>query len=63
MTPQEIKELRLQSGYTLGEFSKMLGLRGTRSLRHWEAGTRPITEPMQRLIRELLSKGRKSCKD
>jgi DNA-binding transcriptional regulator YiaG len=53
MTGEELKTLRIQAGYSTNTFAEWLGLKGDRTLRRWEAGTRPIPEPMQRFLKAI----------
>lgn len=50
MTPLALKTLRLGSGLTQGGLAVLLGV-NVRSVQRWEAGTRGISEPMDKLIR------------
>ena len=50
MTPLALKTLRLGSGLTQGGLAVLLGV-NVRTVQHWEAGTRGISEPMDKLIR------------
>ncbi len=50
MTPSALKTLRLGSGLTQGGLAVLLGV-NVRTVQRWEAGTRGISEPMDKLIR------------
>ena len=50
MTKSYLKTLRLGSGLTQGGLAVLLGV-NVRTVQHWEAGTRGISEPMDKLIR------------
>lgn len=55
MTGTELKDLRIQAGYSLTDLAKLLGLTGDRTLRRWENGTRPIPAFMVELIRKVMN--------
>jgi putative transcriptional regulator len=55
MTPQEIKDLRVQMGMTQQKFSHALGI-SHNTLSNWENGKRPPSQMAVRLLQEQKEK-------
>ena len=54
-TPAEIKQIRLDAGYTQQEMADIIGV-CRRTIINWEQGTTPIYEPAWRLMLKLSHK-------
>ena len=54
MNPTEIKQARQQAGLTQSAFAALLGV-SIKTVQAWEGGWRTCPEPMQKLIRLVLS--------
>lgn len=60
MTPEQLKSIRLDLGLTQSEFGRVLGLSGadpSRTVRLWEAGSRPISGPVQLCLAYIVKFG------
>lgn len=58
MTPDELRAARIRLGMTPAQLGKALRLKSkdpARTVRTWEAGTRPITGPVEVAIELMLS--------
>ena len=53
MTPKQIRKARLRKGWTQQVMADALGV-SVRSVKHWEAGTRPMSKPVLKLFRLLM---------
>lgn len=60
MTPEQVKDARLQLGMTQAQLAHALGLVGDTAkdtVRQWESGRRPISGPAAQCLRYLLKYG------
>ncbi len=51
MTPERIRQIRLDNGWTLEDFAKLLGFATRGAVSHLEAGRKRPTGPVIRLLR------------
>ena len=56
MTPAEVREIRKKLGLTQLALAEIVGV-SRRTVEHWEAGTRNISKPAARLIKQTVSAG------
>ena len=56
MTPTQFKSIRERAGFTQAQLASLLRLADARTIRHWEAGTRPVSGPVS-ILMELLNVG------
>jgi len=59
MTPTQFKRSRKKLGYSQSQMAEILRLKSSRSIRHYESGTRAISGPIELLIEKLLSELKK----
>jgi DNA-binding transcriptional regulator YiaG len=51
MTPERIRKIRVDNGWTLGDFAKLLGFATRGAVAHLESGRKKPTGPVLRLLR------------
>jgi len=56
MTPATIAAIRKKAGFSQSKLAAMLGLSDSRTVRHWENGTREISGPAS-ILMEMLDRG------
>jgi len=53
MTPAEIREIRKREGWTQQKLADEIGVT-VRTVKHWEAGTRSISLPAEKLLKLII---------
>lgn len=56
MAPETFRSIRRAAGLSANELAKKLRIADGRTIRHWEAGDRPITGPTS-ILMEMLQAG------
>lgn len=57
MTPETFRSIRKAAGLSANELAKKLRVADGRTVRHWEAGDRPVTGPTS-ILMEMIADGR-----